>query len=91
MYKARAKFDFDAGGEGEMSIKENEILYILANLGNGWLSARRPSPTAAAAVDSSTGSESVAAHTATTNSSTIAPQHQEANIGFIPENYVKRL
>lgn len=30
--------------EGELSIKENETLLVLANLGNGWLSARRQSP-----------------------------------------------
>ena len=41
VWRARAKCDFDAGAEGELSIREGELLFVLADLGNGWLSARK--------------------------------------------------
>lgn len=44
-YRARALYDFQALMQGELSFKENEILLVLANLGNGWLTARRISET----------------------------------------------
>lgn len=53
IYKAKARFDFNGIAEGELSIRENEIIYILANLGNGWLSARRQSPSNSLADSSS--------------------------------------
>ena len=42
-YRARALYDFQALMQGELSFQENEILIVLANLGNGWLTARRTS------------------------------------------------
>ena len=57
-YKARARFDFAAATEGELTVKENDLLYVLANLGNGWLTVRlhqSPRPT-----DPETGQESAA-------------------------------
>lgn len=41
VYRARALYDFQALMQGELSFQENEILLVLANLGNGWLTARR--------------------------------------------------
>jgi hypothetical protein len=40
-YRARALYDFQALMQGELSFAENDILIVLANLGNGWLTARR--------------------------------------------------
>lgn len=42
-YRARALYDFQALMQGELSFQENEVLVVLANLGNGWLTARRTS------------------------------------------------
>lgn len=42
-YRARALYDFQALMQGELSFQENEMLIVLANLGNGWLTARRTS------------------------------------------------
>lgn len=44
-YRARALYDFQALMQGELSFQENEVLVVLANLGNGWLTARRSSDT----------------------------------------------
>lgn len=44
-YRARALYDFQALMQGELSFQENEVLIVLANLGNGWLTARRTSTT----------------------------------------------
>lgn len=46
-YRARALYDFQALMQGELSFQENEILVVLANLGNGWLTARRTSTSSA--------------------------------------------
>jgi hypothetical protein len=40
-YRARAMYDFQALMQGELSFQENEVLQVLANLGNGWLTARK--------------------------------------------------
>ena len=40
-YRARALYDFQALMQGELSFQENEVLLVLANLGTGWLTARR--------------------------------------------------
>ena len=42
-FRARALYDFQALMQGELSFQENEVLIVLANLGNGWLTARRTS------------------------------------------------
>lgn len=76
MYRARALYDFQALMQGELSFKENEILLVLANLGNGWLTARR--------VTSSTSSLNV-------NGNTMVLDSDDLMIGLIPENYIERL
>lgn len=40
-YRARALYDFQALMQGELSFQENDILQVFANLGNGWLTARK--------------------------------------------------
>ncbi len=40
-YRARALYDFQALMQGELSFQENDVLQIFANLGNGWLTARK--------------------------------------------------
>jgi hypothetical protein len=40
-YKAKVIYKFDTTMEGEMSIDVDEIVTILKNLGNGWLTAKK--------------------------------------------------
>lgn len=40
-YRARALYDFQALMQGELSFQENEMLQVFANLGNGWLTAKK--------------------------------------------------
>lgn len=78
VYRARARFDFDAAADGELDLRENDTLLILANLGNGWLSARKhPAPA----------SEAPGA-----GGDVAAPSPREKNTtGLVPENYVQRV
>ena len=78
-YRARALYDFQALMQGELSFKENEILIVLANLGNGWLTARRFGTTTT--TNSSSSSSSY-------NNNYTA---DDSVTGLIPENYIERL
>lgn len=76
IWKAKARYTFDAVSEGELSIRENDILLILANLGNGWLSARRhPSSPNPPPSDSNNENN----------------RENEPLTGLVPENYVQRI
>lgn len=54
IYRARALYDFQALMQGELSFQENEILLVFANLGNGWLTARRVTSTGVLDADDAT-------------------------------------
>lgn len=89
VWRARARFDFDAAAEGELSIRENEVLLILGDLGNGWLSARKhPSAILAAAAPKS-GRELECDGGGNNNSGDA--EGVGGRVGLIPENYVERI
>lgn len=39
--KARMLYSYEAEDEGELTVNENDIVYILGEAGNGWLVAKR--------------------------------------------------
>lgn len=86
VWKAKARFDFDAAAEGELSIRENELLLILGNLGNGWLTARRhPASSLPREVVVEPSPSPFPSQSHSTNA------NANGNTGLIPENYVERL
>lgn len=98
VWRARARFDFDAAAEGELSIRENEVLLILGDLGNGWLSARKH-PSAVLAAESSPRPESKPGAGAgrggdsnrNNNGGGGDAEGTGGRVGLIPENYVERI
>ena len=40
-YYVRAKFDFEAGADSELSMQKGDLLYVVADFGNGWISVRQ--------------------------------------------------
>ena len=60
-YRVRAKFDFDAGTDSELSMQKGDLLYVVADFGNGWVSVRRSnSPLRPSASSSETDSVAIA-------------------------------
>lgn len=95
VWRARARFDFDAAAEGELSIRENEVLLILGDLGNGWLSARKH-PSAVLAAASSLGSEAGEELEGGRDNNRTGKDGRDVEgtggrVGLIPENYVERI
>lgn len=58
-YRARALYDFQALMQGELSFQENEVLIVLANLGNGWLTARRTSTSSSTSINEITSDDTM--------------------------------
>lgn len=88
-YRAQAKFDFTAAAEGELSIRKNDLLYVLADFGNGWLSVRRPYNNRNTSDDD--GPPSPTLDEKDKDSSLRDDSVNEALTGLVPENYVERL
>ncbi len=40
-YAAKALYGYNASIDGELSLEEEEVLQVLKNLGNGWVTARK--------------------------------------------------
>jgi len=84
-YRARALYDFQALMQGELSFQENELLQVLADLGNGWLTARKVVKCDEDNDDNDPGGGErlVLVH---------SPNLEDSQqIGLIPENYIERL
>lgn len=91
VWKAKARFDFDAAAEGELSIRENELLLILGNLGNGWLTARRHPASSLPRDVAVEPFPFFPSQSHNTNTNTNTNANANGNTGLIPENYVVRL
>lgn len=94
IYKARVRFDFEAAAHGELSIKENELVYILGNLGNGWLTARRhpnSNNDGNNGEDAAKDGEKGQTGDLYGNHALNLPPPTPSSTGLVPENYVQRL
>lgn len=84
-YRARALYDFQALMQGELSFQENEVLQVLADLGNGWLTARKVVEKITISDSADDGGEE---RLVVVRSPTMDEPQQT---GLIPENYIERM
>lgn len=85
-YRARARFDFRAAAEGELSMSKGDVLYVLADFGNGWLSVRKGSPRHGQAQE---GDDPGTARGEDGDAANV--KNNFALAGLVPENYVERI
>lgn len=86
-YRAQARFDFRAAAEGELSMHKGDMLYVLADFGNGWLSVRKGSPRHG--LPREEGEE--LGETKSKEDDGGAGKDSSSSVGLVPENYVERI
>lgn len=85
-YRGQARFDFRAAADGELSMHKGDMLYVLADFGNGWLSVRKGSPRNE---QSREGSDSEKTESKGDNGTDF--KDTSSSVGLVPENYVERI
>lgn len=85
-YRAQARFDFRAAAEGELSMRKGDLLYVLADFGNGWLSVRKGTPRSE---QSQEGNYSETTGIKREDDTDL--KDASSLVGLVPENYVERI